>query len=323
MAKLAVFGINTPLFRHFLGILADSGIKKTDIALFSGKKMGEEISFGEEDLIFQDPALADWSEFDRAIFIQDEALAITYALNLKKVGIRVINATEALRDIDDLALDSDYLQKGKKTSQSLPSPMVAAFLKVLQPLQKAQIKAVRLSAYIGVDMWGDEGMNELYNATRRMLMNDTQTNKGIFAKQPAFNVLPQAGSFIGEETEVEWLFNTELKQTLGADVKVHANCATVPVFVGMGAFANIETKKEIDIDNLRKELQKLPTLRLLDEQNDGGYAAITDAQGEVKIYVSRLREDMSVKNGISLWWTADVNMAAANDIANLVKQHNK
>ncbi len=322
MARLAVFGINTPLFRHFLGILADSGIKKTDIALFSGKKTGEAISFGEEDLIFQDPTSADWSEFDCAVFIQDEAAAQNYAVKLQKSGLRIINATEALRDVKGLSLCTDYLQTSKNTSVSVPSPMIAALLKVLQPLQKRQIKAVRLSVYIGVDMWGDEGMNELYNATRRMLMNDTQTSKGIFTKQPAFNVLPQAGSFIGEETEIEWLFNTELKQTLGAKLKVHANCAIVPVFVGTGMFVNIETREEIDIDNLRRDMQKSPLIHLQDEQTDGGYAAITDAQGETKVFLSRIREDMSVENGISFWIACDVNMAAAGDIAALVK-HSK
>ena len=319
MAKLAVFGVNSSIARHFLGILAQSGIKKSDVVVFT-HHMGEEISFGEEDLITQDASLADWKEFDRAVFIQDEAAAQNYAVKLKKLGLRVINATEALRDIKDFALTDDYLSKGLKSSVSLPSPMTAALLKVLRPLNEFKIKAIHLNAYIGADIAGDEGLSELYNSTRRILMNDTQGGKQLFVKPLAFNVIPQAGSFIGEETEIEWMFNSEIKQLLGDKIKVHANCAMVPVFIGIGMFVNIETSQEIDVDCAYKALKNVKGVEIKNTQTNGDYAAITDTQGETKIFISRLREDLSSKNGISLWLSCDTNMAMANDLAILVKK---
>ena len=102
-------------------------------------------------------------------------------------------------------------------------------------------------------------------------MNDTASSTGLFHKTIAFNVIPQVSSFIGEETEVEWLYNSQIKQVLGFNTKVHANCAVVPVFVGQGVFANIEVEEEIDADEVREDIKKAKGVLVVDRQEDGGY----------------------------------------------------
>ena len=164
-------------------------------------------------------------------------------------------------------------------------------------------------------------MSELYSRTRKILMNDTiQANEGLFHKNLAFNVIPQAGNFIGEETTGEWIFNAHCKQVLGGEVKVHANCALVPAFVGLGLYANIETFEDIDADDVESEIKKARGVSFLDKREDGGYYSLTDAQGEGSIFISRLRQDMTVENGISLWITGDAYRIAAQNILAVAKQ---
>ena len=141
-----------------------------------------------------------------------------------------------------------------------------------------------------------------------------------FKYEIAFNVIPQVGSFIGEETANEWLFNTQCKQVLGCDTKVHANCALIPAFVGMGIYANIETKEDIDAGDVLEDIKKAKGVLVLDKQEDGGYFSLTDVQGENSVFVSRIRQDMTVENGISLWIAGDMYKIAAQNVLAILKQ---
>ena len=151
-------------------------------------------------------------------------------------------------------------------------------------------------------------------------MNDTASTTGLFHKTIAFNVIPQVGSFIGEETEIEWLYNSQIKQVLPNNAKVHANCAFVPAFVGQGIFANVEVEEEIDADEAREDIKKAKGVIVIDRQEDGGYITINDAQGENSVFISRIRQDISVENGISLWICGDAYKIAAQNILAILKQ---
>ena len=124
-------------------------------------------------------------------------------------------------------------------------------------------------------------------------------------KQIAFNTIPHMGEFIGEETSIEWAFNSEVKQVFGGNVKIHANCTVVPAFLGQAQYINIETQKEIDVDEAKSLLKKTKNVIVFDKQTDGGYVTLTDVQGEDNVYISRLRQDTGIENGISLWCVAD------------------
>ena len=204
----------------------------------------------------------------------------------------------------------------------VPHPCVTQLLAGLSGVKsKYTIKNIRLSTYMSADLEEQDGMSELYNTTRRILMNDVSSNNsGLFHKTLAFNVIPQVGSFIGEETSNEWMFNTQCKQVLGRDTKIHANCALVPAFVGMGIYANIETKEDIDAGEVIEDIKKSKGVLVLDKQEDGGYFSLTDVQGESSVFISRVRQDMTVENGISLWIAGDMYKIAAQNILAVLKQ---
>ena len=142
---------------------------------------------------------------------------------------------------------------------SVPSAEVAQMLVPLQNLHnKYQIKRVVVSTYSSTSAFGRAGMDELFNQTRKIFMNDTLADdQAVFHKQIAFNAIPHLGEFIGEETNCEWAFNTETKQVLGGEIKVHANCAVIPAFVGSAQYINVEFTKEIDVDDAKAEIKKV------------------------------------------------------------------
>ena len=149
-------------------------------------------------------------------------------------------------------------------------------------------------------------------------MNDNPEDKKIFPKTLAFNVIPQVGAFIGEDTEYEWQLGVDLKRVLGNKVKVHANCAIVPVFVGIGAFVNVEFKKEITPEDAIAIWKKIKNILVVDTQKDGGYAALTDVQGEYDVFISRVRQDSSSDNGLSFWVAGDSTKITASLISDLI-----
>ena len=130
-------------------------------------------------------------------------------------------------------------------------------------------------------------------------------NQKVFEKQIAFNVIPQVEEFIGEETRLEWQINAETKKVLGRDVKVHANCAFIPAFIGNAVYVNAECEKEVDVDEVRKLMKQTEGVIVFDKNVKGGYVTLNDVQGEIEVYVSRLRQDASVENGFSFWSAAD------------------
>jgi aspartate-semialdehyde dehydrogenase len=159
-------------------------------------------------------------------------------------------------------------------------------------------------------------MEELFSQSRKIFSNETLADdEQIFKKQIAFNVLPQVGEFIGEETTLEWQTNAEMKKLLQSDVKVHANAAFVPTFIGDGVFVNAEFNNDVDADEVRKQMQSVKGVVVFDKTVDGGYVSVDDVQGEDSIYVSRVRQDVSVENGISFWSVADNLRASGAKLA--------
>lgn len=326
MNNIAIVGYNNTLAKSLLELLALRGYTKENIAVFEANVLGEpKVSFDEENLIVRPLEKLKPSEYAAVIFASRDDTAARYGRKYADAGTKVINATAAFAGEEDIpvlvgGVNDDDLSKARNII-SVPKPSVVQLLSAVAGLvSKYTISRIRLSAYISADMEGQDGMSELYSQTRRILMNDTAGSGGLFHKTLAFNVIPQAGAFIGEETACEWEYNTGVKQVLGAAVKVHANCAVVPVFVGMGVFANIEVVEEIDADEAREDIKKAKGVLVLDRQEDGGYVSLNDVQGEASVFVSRVRQDMTVENGISLWIAGDVYKIAAQNILALLKQ---
>ena len=190
---------------------------------------------------------------------------------------------------------------------SVPSAPVTQMLVPLGAVnEKYLIKRIVVSTYTSTSVYGKEAMDELFDQIRKIYMNDTLAdNQKVFNKQIAFNVIPQVGEFLGDETDCEWALNAETKKVLNGNVKVHANCAVIPAFIGCGQFVNVECEDEVDVEEVRKLMSKTPGVVVFDKHVNGGYVTMADVQGENDIYVSRLRQDVSVENGISFWCVAD------------------
>lgn len=186
----------------------------------------------------------------------------------------------------------------------------SAVYQILLPLagviKEHKLKRLVVTTFNSTSYYGREAMDELFTQSRKIFLNETLVDdEQIFKKQIAFNVLPQVGEFIGEETSLEWAINAEIKKVLDSDIKVHANCAFVPTFIGDAAFVNAEFDDEVDATAVREAMKAQKNVVVFDKTVDAGYVSVDDVQGEDSVYVSRVRQDVSVENGISFWTVAD------------------
>ncbi len=313
MTKYAVIGVSESTGREILSALSEAGISSKNVyALEPRSALGNMVSYGEEDeLDILGLDGFDFSKVDVAIFTTVKEVSKKYIPTAVK-SCKVIDCSNAYFGDPDVpmivdGLNDQNLSKAKKGIISVPSADVTQLLLPLKNINEEYgIKRIVVSVYTAASVYGKDGMDELFNQTRKIFMNDTLVDdQKVFKKQIAFNVIPQVGEFIGDETSAEWSFNSEVKQVLNPDVKVHANCAVIPAFIGCGQFINIECAKDIDVEDARNLMKKVPGVVVFDKHVDGGYVTINDVQGENDIYISRMRQDTSIENGISFWCVAD------------------
>lgn len=313
MAKVAVIGVMESIGREILSFLDEDGIKAKDVfALEPRAVIGNQVSYGEDDeldvLNLDD---FDFSKVEVAIFAGISETSKHYVKKAAKFA-KVIDCTDAFFAEPDVpmviaGLNDEDVFKAKENIVALPSAMVTQMLlPITKVLRENTVRRIVASTYISASVYGKEGMDELFNQTRKIFMNETLADdQQIFHKQIAFNVIPQVGEFIGEETQCEWSMNAETKKVLGGNIKVHANCAIVPAFIGAAQFVNVECEQDVDVDEVRKQMKATKGVIVFDKNVEGGYVSLTDVQGENEIYVSRLRQDASVENGFSFWSVAD------------------
>ncbi len=329
MVKIAIVGASSHLGREMLSLMAEDGILAEDVlALEPASPLGTLVSYGEDDeldvLNLND---FDFSKADVAVFVCSKEIAKRYIPKAASKNIKIVDASGVTVSDTDVpmivkSLNDADVQKALKNIVATPSALTTQILKPLSAIhQKLNIKRLVVSGYISVSQHSKEAMDELFTQTRKIYMNaPIVEDEEIFKKQIAFNVLPQIGSFIGEETEAEWALNAEVKRVLKTDVKVHANLAYVPVFIGNGAYVNVETQNEADLDQIRDMIKSVNGVVLFDKNTDGGYVSLNDVQGENDIYVSRVRQDLSVQNGFSFWVVADnLRASGAGNVLDVAK----
>lgn len=316
MTKLAILGTSKAAREVLTALLEKGKTYETDVFIAKAQP-DEELDCVDRVFAVHNATQAKAEDYDLVVFAGDEQLAKEYARKWSKVGVKVINATDALSDYAEIpfAINGNEINSA---TVNVPHKFSLPVAKVLEKLRDYDITNVQMTLLFGADIAGQDGMSELYNHTRRILMNDNPDDKKIFPKTLAFNVIPQAGTFIGEETEYEWQLGVDLKRILSDKIKVHANCAVVPVFVGSGAFVNMQCKKEITPEDAMDIWRKTKGILVVDSQKDGGYAALTDVQGENDIFISRIRQDESSDNGISFWVVGDNTKIAAMVISDLI-----
>lgn len=314
MKKIAVVGVTDSVGREILTFLEEYAYKHDSVFAVENKTpMGTQVSYGEKyDLDVHNLDDFDFSKVDIAVFATTAEISKRFVPKALAKNVKVIDCSSAFFSDSDVPLiiagvNDHMIEKAAKGLVALPSSTTTQMLLPLQEVDKNyKIKRIVASSYTSTSYYGREAMDELFSQTRKIYMNDTLVDdEKVFKKQIAFNVIPQVGEFIGEETSAEWSLNAETKKILGANVKVHANCAFVPAFIGIAQFVNVECEKDIDVDDVKKLMTAKKGVTVFDKNVDGGYFCLTDVQGESDVYVSRLRQDSSVENGISFWVVAD------------------
>ena len=312
--KIAVVGVQDSRGREILNLLEEKGVKAENVfALEMKAPLGTLVSYGEDDeLDVYNLEDFDFSQVNAAIFATNAEVSKRYVPKALAKNCKVVDCSNAFFADDDVPMmvsgvNDENIKNAKRGLVSVPSASVA---QMILPLAKvfAQfgIKRIVTSTYMSTSVYGKEAMDELFAQVRKIYMNDTLVDdQSVFKKQIAFNVIPQVEEFIGEETAAEWAMNAQTKKILGGNVKVHANCAIIPAFIGCGEFVNVECDKEVDVDEIRKLIKQTKNVVVFDKNVDGGYVTLTDVQGENAVYVSRLRQDASVENGFSFWCVAD------------------
>ena len=329
MTKYAIVGAEESVGREILSFMEEDGIKASNVfAVDVNAPLGTQVSYGEdEELDVHNLETFDFGKVDVAIFTTTSEVAKRFIPKAVKASVKVVDATGATFEDSDVPMIISGVNEAevKKATKGLVSIPSAAVTQMLIPLKavhdKYKIKRLVVNCYVSTSIYGKEAMDELFDQTRKIFMNESLVdNQKVFNKQIAFNIIPQAGEFIGDETSFEWAMNAETKKVLGVDVKVHANFAVIPAFIGTAQYVNVECAEEIDADEARKLMKSTKGVVVFDKKVDGGYVSLVDVQGEDNIYVSRVRQDVSVENGISFWCVADnLHSGAAKNAYQVMK----
>jgi aspartate-semialdehyde dehydrogenase len=311
--KVAVVGATGNVGREMLNILAEREFPADEVvALASRKSMGQEVSLGDKTLKVKALEHYDFCDTDICLMSAGGAVSKEWSPKIAAAGAIVIDNSSAWRYDADVPLivpevNADAVVGfAKKGIIANPNCSTMQLVVVLKPLHdKARIKRVVVSTYQSVSGAGKEAMEELFSQTKAVYqINEVEAKK--FPKRIAFNVIPQIDVFQDDGyTREEWKMVVETKKILDPKIKLTATCVRVPVFVGHSEAVNIEFEQPITADEAREILRKAPGCLVIDKREAGGYVTPYEAAGEDATYISRIREDATVENGLVLWCVSD------------------
>ena len=312
--KVAVVGTTGNVGQEILKTLAEREFPVDEtVALASSKSVGREVSFGEDEVL-KVQALDDYDfeGTDIALFSPGSAVSAKHAPRAAAAGCVVIDNTSQFRMDPDVPLVVPEVNAGaiadytKRNIIANPNCSTIQMVVALKPLHDvAGIKRVVVSTYQATSGAGREAMDELFTQTRAVYVNDPIT-KEQFTKQIAFNVIPHIDVFMDDgATKEEWKMSVETRKILDPKIKVSATCVRVPVFIGHGEAVNLEFEDEMSEKQARALLRAAPGVSVVDHRTDEGYVTPEECAGEDMVYVSRIREDPTVENGLSLWVVSD------------------
>jgi aspartate-semialdehyde dehydrogenase len=312
--KVAVIGATGNVGQEMLKILAERNFPVDDlVALASSRSVGKEVSFGDKTIKVRDLATYDFKGIDIALSSPGGKVSAQYSPIAAKAGAVVIDNTSYWRMDPDVPLIVPEVNPhalGEHTKKNIianPNCSTIQMVVALKPLHDvAKIKRVVVSTYQSVSGTGKEAMDELFNQTKGIYVNDVPASE-IYPKQIAFNVIPQVDVFMDDGmTKEEWKMVVETKKILDPKIKVCANCVRVPVFIGHSEMVNVEFEKELSADQARKILRKAPGITVIDTDNEElNYVTPHEIQGEDNVFVSRIRDDATVDNAINMWVVSD------------------
>jgi aspartate-semialdehyde dehydrogenase len=311
--NVALVGATGNVGQEILAILDERGFPvKQAFALASRQSIGREVSFGDKTLKCQDLETFDFSKVDIALFAAGGEVSKTWAPKAAKAGAVVIDNSSHFRMDPDVPLivpevNADAVAGfSKKNIIANPNCSTAQLVVALKPLHDAAtIKRVVVSTYQSTSGKGKAAMDELFTQTKGIYVNDTPSPTE-FTKQIAFNVIPHIDVFMEDGfTKEEWKMMAETKKILDPKIKLTATCVRVPTFVGHAEAVNIELENPLSDDEAREILRAAPGLLIIDKREDGGYVTPVECVGEFATFISRLRVDPTIDNGLAFWCVSD------------------
>ncbi len=313
--RVAVVGATGNVGREMMQVLAERAFPLDEVAaIASSRSHGTEVEFGDTGRMLKCRNIEhfDFAGWDIALFAAGSAVARTYAPKATAAGCVVIDNSSYYRTDPDVPLlvpevNPDAVHGyAKRNIIANPNCSTAQLVVALKPLHDAAtIRRVVVSTYQSVSGAGKAGMDELFSQSRAIFVGDPVV-PAAFTKQIAFNVIPHIDVFLEDgSTKEEWKMMVETKKILDPSIKLNATCVRVPVFVGHSEAVNIEFERELTAEQAREILREAPGCMLIDKHEDGGYITPVEAAGDSATYISRVREDPTVENGLTLWCVSD------------------
>jgi aspartate-semialdehyde dehydrogenase len=313
--RVVVVGATGNVGREMLNILAEREFPLDEVAaVASARSTGDVIDFGDSgrELKVRNIDHFDFAGWDMALFAAGSAASKQHAPRAAAAGCTVIDNSSLFRMDPDVPLIVPEVNAAaidgyrRKNIIANPNCSTAQMVVALKPLHDAAgIRRVVVSTYQSVSGAGKAGMDELFEQSRNIFVGDANAPV-FFTKQIAFNVIPHIDAFLDDgSTKEEWKMVVETKKILDPKIKVTATCVRVPVFVGHSESINVEFEREISAQEAQDILREAPGVMLVDKREDGGYVTPVEAVGEYATYVSRVREDSTVENGLNLWCVSD------------------
>ncbi|WP_411351639.1 aspartate-semialdehyde dehydrogenase [Leisingera aquaemixtae] len=312
--RIAVVGATGNVGREMLNILAERQFPVDEVAaLASRKSLGTEVSFGDKTLTTKDLDTFDFAGWDMALFAIGSDATKKYAPKAAAAGCVVIDNSSLYRYDPEIPLIvpevnpqavHDYKNKNIIAN---PNCSTAQMVVALKPLHdRARIKRVVVSTYQSVSGSGKDAIDELWDQTKSVYNPTQDVPPKVYPKQIAFNVIPHIDVFLDDgSTKEEWKMVAETKKIVDPSIKVTATCVRVPVFVGHSESINIEFEDFLDEDEARDILREAPGIMVIDKREAGGYVTPVECVGDFATFISRIRQDSTIDNGINLWCVSD------------------
>ena len=312
--KVAVVGATGNVGREMLKTLAEREFPVSEVvALASERSVGTEVSFGEDDILkVKDLATFDFRGIDIVLSSPGAKVSAEHSPRAAKAGAVVIDNTSFFRMDPDVPLVvpevnahaiADHTRRGIIANPNCSTIQMVVACKPLHDL--ARIRRIVVSTYQSVSGAGREAMDELFTQTRAVYVNDPLT-KEQFTKQIAFNVIPQIDVFMDDgSTKEEWKMMVETKKILDPSILVTATCVRVPVFIGHAEAVNLEFEEPITVEAAREALRAAPGVSVVDHRHEEGFVTPQECAGEDNVFVSRIRDDHTVENGLNMWVVSD------------------
>ncbi|HTW25612.1 MAG TPA: aspartate-semialdehyde dehydrogenase [Acetobacteraceae bacterium] len=312
--RVAVVGATGAVGREMLKTLAERDFPASEVAaVASGRSAGQEVSFGERRVLkVQSLDGFDFHGWDIGLFSPGAAVSAIHAPRAAAAGCVVIDNTSQFRMEPDVPLvvpevnPQALARFARRRIIANPNCSTIQMVVALKPLHdRFRVRRVVVATYQSVSGAGKEGMDELFGHTKAVFVHD-QVTPQQFTKEIAFNVIPHIDRFMDDgATKEEWKMAVETRKILDPDIAVIATCVRVPVFIGHGEAVHVEFEQPVTSGEARSILRGAPGVTVVDSRDDGGYITPAECAGEDAVFVSRIRRDPTVPNGLAFWCVSD------------------